>query len=61
MIPEDWPITLVQQFLMRTVRKTQHQTRTKHIEKALAQGKSLQVQATATLLQRQNEVVTEDR
>ncbi|XP_014664764.1 PREDICTED: transforming growth factor-beta receptor-associated protein 1-like isoform X2 [Priapulus caudatus] len=61
LIPEDWPISLVRQFLVRTVRRSQHECRMKLVEQALAQGARAGAEVATASVMNRSEIVTEDR
>ena len=60
-IPDNWSIGLLSNFLSCAIRKNMHTARTTHVERMLARGHNIEVKAENLQLQRDAFHVSEER
>lgn len=61
LLPENWSVGLLSQFLSRSVRRSMNLCRTKKIERMLARWEALQMKRNCIDLQKESVCMTEDR
>lgn len=60
-IPENWSVSLLSQFLMRTTRKSMNSCRNKRIERMMSRGENLQITQNSIEMQRNYVTMNDDR